>query len=562
MPLPSANMPWPPRHLAEAFTLYSTCQLWWEGDADKLAGAHGGASRSSNAGGFMARVRRFFWGTGKDASQQPRQLHVPVAADIVQTAAHLLLPEPVAFRLAKADKGANQQTAQRVDICLNSPQMHSAMLMAAETCSALGDVYGRIVWNRDLRDYAWIEFVDADQVIPEFRYGQLVALTVWNVVDENVEENRVLRHLERHEAGYKHLDENGVETQVFGRIYHGLYDGTAVSLGRRIELSAHPETAKIPVNDEQYVDTGTARLTAFHLPNAGITPAFRGKSVLRHLGRSDIGDPAVIGLMDQIDETYSSLARDVRLAKARLLVSEFLLDMKAPGKGASFSTEQEVYEKVGGAPSASPVLEAHQFEIRVEPHLRTAEGFLRAILRRCGFSPYTFGLADESGAAQTATEVDAKRDASTATHKARSGIWRGVLAEATRTLLEVDIAVFPETGATPPAEDLEVRWPPAARESVGTKATTLVALKASGSASLEWRVRYLNPDLDDTAVGEEIGRIEEDERKAAPVDPYGIGASGDEPPTPPGGEKSDEDDDAPADEGDAPEEDDDAAVAA
>ncbi|WP_328438278.1 hypothetical protein [Nocardia puris] len=534
MPLPSANAPWPPKHLRDAFNAYTTCQVWWEGDADKLASAHGEPEPARRSGGFMQRIRRLFWGTKTDVSQQPRALHVPVAADIVQTAASTLLPEPVAFRVADGDTVASDEARTRVDLILNSPQMHSGMLQSAEACSALGDVYGRIVWNSAIRDHAWIDWVHADQAVPEFQYGVLSALTVWRVVDEDTEKNRVLRHLERHEPGRMAIGDDGEATQVYGRIYHGLYEGTAVSLGVPISLSAHPDTAGIPVNDEGYVDTGTTRMTACHIPNALPNPAFRGRSTVQHLGRSDIGDPAVIGLMDQIDETYSSLSRDVRLAKARLLVSEFLLDMKSPGQGSTFSVEQEVYEKVGGAPSASPVLEAHQFQIRVDDHLRTAEGYLRAILRRIGFSPWTFGLSDDSGAAMTATEVDARSDASTNTQRARSGIWKARLAELGRTLIEVDAAVF-GTGALI-GQDLEVRWPPAARDSVQAKSQTLVALKASGSASRKWRVRYLNPDYDDEAVDDEVALLEAEESVAA-VDPFSVGS--DQPPDT--GAESDED---------------------
>ncbi|MBH0778813.1 hypothetical protein [Nocardia bovistercoris] len=554
MPLPSTKTPWPPRHLSDAFALYATCQVWWEGDADKLSAYAGEPSRPA-AGGFFSKIRRLFWGTKPDVSQQPRALHVPVAGDIVQTAASLLLPDPVSFTVAKGDidenadadeiAAAHLAAQKRVDLIFNSAAMHSAMLLGAESCSALGDVYARVVWNADIKEHAWLDFVDADQVIPEFEYGELSAATFWTVVDENIEDNVILRHLERHEPGYKTIGEDGEPVQVWGRIYHGLYRGTATSLGTPTELAAHLSTAKIPVVDgTDYVETGTMRLTAFHIPNAGRNPAFRGKPVMQHLGRSDIGDPAVIGLMDQIDETYSSLSRDVRLAKARLMVSEFLLDAKAPGKGAMFSVEQEVYEKVGGAPSATPVIEAHQFQIRVDDHLRTAEGYLRAILRRIGFSPYTFGMADDSGGAMTATEVDAKRDASTATYKARSGMWKGVLARAARTLLEVDAAVF-STGLAL-TEDLEVRWPPASRDSVTVRAANCVALDASGSASRWWRVRYLNPDYDEIAIREEVDRIEAEK---AVADPYALGS--DQPPTPiaPNPDRPDNEDDE-ANEGD------------
>ncbi len=535
MPLPDANMSWPPRHLTPAFQMFATCQVWWEGDAEKLSATHGEPARSGFVG-LKDRIKRLFWGTKPDVSNQIRQIHIPIAADLVQTAASLLLPDPVAFRAAKDDSGANDQARQRIDKILNSPQMHSSMLRGAEACSALGGVFGRIVWNADVADHAWIDFVDADQAVPEFVYGRLSAVTFWDVVDQNEAEDMVLRHLERHEPGYTSFYEDGTERPVYGRVYHGLYQGTAVSLGRPIELTEHPETASIPVNEEGYVDTGVSRLTAFYIPNALPNPTFRGKGTLQHFGRSDIGDPAVIGLMDQIDETYSSLGRDVRLAKARLLVSEHLLEVKGPGKGTTFNVEQEVYEKVGGVPNGTPVIEAHQFAIRVDDHLRTGEGFLRAILRRVGFSPYTFGLSDDA-AAMTATEVDAKKDASTATYKTRSGIWKGELATAARTLIEVDAAVF-ETGATL-GEDLEVAWPPAARESMQSKGQTLQAIEGAKAASTEWKVRYLNPDYDDIQVGTEVDRILNEN---AVADPLTLGADQPfaEPNSPDGGRPADE----------------------
>ncbi|KZM75753.1 phage portal protein [Nocardia terpenica] len=519
MPLPDANMPWPPRHLAPAFQMFATCQVWWEGDAEKLSASHGEPARSGLGGTLRDRIRRLFWGTKPDVSNQIRQIHIPVAADIVQTAASLLLPDPVAFRVAADDEDANDEARERIDKILNSPQMHSAMLQGAESGSALGGVYARIVWNSQVKDHAWLDFVDADQAVPEFIYGELSAVTFWEVVDQNEAEDRVLRHLERHEPGYIEYHSDGTETQVYGRIYHGLYEGTAVTLGRQIDLSEHPETKGIPVNEEGYVDTGSAELTAFYFPNALPNPMFRGKGTLQHFGRSDIGDQAVIGLMDQIDETYSSLARDVRLAKARLMVSEHLLEVKGPGKGTAFNVEQEVYERVGGVPNGTPVIEAHQFAIRVDDHLRTGEGFLRAILRRVGFSPYTFGLPDDSGSAMTATEVDAKKDASTATFKTRSGIWKAVLAKAARTLIEVDAAVF-ETGATL-GQDIEVHWPPAARESMQSKGQTLQALESAKAVSTEWKVRYLNPDYDDEQVADEVARILDE---GAVADPLALGA--------------------------------------
>ncbi|MEU3013352.1 hypothetical protein [Nocardia asteroides] len=545
MPLPTANMPWPPRHLQDAFNHFSTCQIWWEGDSQKLANAGGMPNRSTTLGshgGILDRIKRLFWGNKSDKSGSTRQLHAPVAADIARTAATLLLPQPVTFKAAVGDAvdtepldnppvvgepGTTVWTAQaRLDLCLNTPAAHAKMLAAAETCSALGGVYGRIVWNSTLRDHAWIDWVDADRVLPEFSYGELSAVTIWEVVDQQDDEDIVIRHLERHERGYTEYGSDGYENHVPGRIYHALYQGTRVTLGHDVGLWSHPDTAGIPVNEEGWLSTGTDRLTAFYVPNStSPNPAWRSRSTLRHFGMSDIGDPSVIELMDQIDETWSSLGRDIRLAKARLLVSAFLLESQGPGKGSEFIVDQEVYERVGGAPNANPVIEAHQFAIRVDDHVRSAEAFLRIILRRIGFSPYSFGLSDENGAAMTATEVDAKKDASMATYAARSGIWSGVLAGAARTLLEVDAAVF-GTGVVLD-EDPDVIWPPASSESMEAKARTLQLLEAAKAVSTEWKVAYVNPRYDEAQIQEEVDRIT---AASTVADPFTLGA--DQPVTP------------------------------
>ncbi|MCZ4557976.1 phage portal protein [Rhodococcus maanshanensis] len=477
---------------------FATCQAWWEGNAAKLIGAYGDGTRSGFSG-FVQRVRRMFWSTPTTDKDRTRQLHIPIAADIVQTSRTLLMSEQVKFEPAEVDD--NPEVRKRVDLILNSSEMHAAMQQAAESCAALGGVYGRIVWDSAVQKHAWVDFVDADQAIPEFIHGKLSAVTVWEVLD-SVDNDVVWRHLEHHQPG---------------RIYHGLYRGTSVGLGRLRELSEHKSTASIPVNEEGFIPTGVDGLTATYIPNALPNPEWRGKGDLANLGRSDISDPAVVQLMDQIDETYSSLARDVRLAKARLLASEHLLDSRGPGKGAQFDTEQEVFVPMSGAPNGAPVLEAHQFGIRVDDHLRTAEGFLRAILRRVGYSPHTFGMVD-AGGAMTATEVDAKRDASVATHKSKSGLWKSGLAGFCQTLIQLDAIVF-ETGAVV-TEPLNISWPPAARESPLQRAQTVESLDRARAISLETKVDMLWPEWDNTQRADEVKRIRAEQALA---DPYALG---------------------------------------
>lgn len=507
MPLPSPNTPFPPHKYLDVVADIALAQAWWEGSQAKLAGQHSdnGHTNTALGGSDSSRSGRMFWGgQRRKGAPAPRRLHIPIAADLCSTSAAVLLPDPAAFKLPTRDGVTlgNEQAQQRLDLTLNTAEHHARMLSAAEVCAALGGTYPRVVWNADVADHAWLDYVDADRALPEFVYGKLSAVTFWTVLEDDGA--NVVRHFERYEKG---------------RIQHGLYHGTLASVGHSIPLAAHPETKGIPANDEGWIATGTKFLAADYIPNASLNPKWRNKGQLRNLGRSDLTDPAVISLMDAIDETYTSLARDIRLAKGRIVVSDYLLDTHGPGKGATFDLDQEVFAPVGGMPNGAPMIEAHQFEIRVDEHLRTADAYLRQILMRVGYDPSTFGLQD-NGAAMTATEVDSRDRRSTATHKAKSGLWKSGHGNVSRALVEIDAAVF-RTGALI-GEPVEVSWPSAARETDRQRAETVKMLEDARAVSTETKVALMWPAWDEDRRAEEVDRIKAEQQVAG--DPFAIGA--------------------------------------
>lgn len=507
MSLPNPNTPWPPLDYVDLIADTSIAQAWWEGDHGKLNThyAPGPPNKSIQyAGGIAGKVGRMFWGNPSAAGAAPeKRLHIPVAADLCSTSARVLLPEAASFMLPTRDgiPVGNDQAQARLDLALNTPAHFGRMLSGAETASALGGVYPRVVWNADVADHAWLEYTDADQAIPEFTYGKLSAVTFWRVLEDNGTD--VLRHFERYERG---------------RIWHGLYLGTIGGIGRIEPLTSHHETRGIPVNEEGWIPTGTKLLGASYIPNALPNPKWRTKGKLRNLGRSDLTDPAVIGLMDAIDETYSSLQRDIRLAKARIVVSEHLLEVRGAGQGSQF-VDREVYSPVGGVPTGDPVIQAHQFEIRVDEHLRSADAYLRQILMRVGYDASTFGLADD-GAAMTATEVDSKDRRTSATHKAKAGLWQAGHAEVAQALIEVDAAVF-RTGAQI-GEPVEVSWPQSSRETTKSRAETVQLLETARAVSIETKVALMWPEWDEDRRQEEVDRIREEQSAAG--DPFAVGS--------------------------------------
>jgi hypothetical protein len=338
----------------------------------------------------------------------------------------------------------------------------------------------------------------------------LVAVTFWSELPSN--DKAVWRHLERHSMG---------------RIEHALYMGTRENIGNPVELEAHSATAKYApmLTDGDGYATGVDGLTVAYVPNLRPNPKWRKDPQLKNLGRSDIS-PDLIGLFDKVDELWSSLAREFDIGKGRLFVPEELLDNLGPGRGSMFDTDKKAFTLTAstGAADAQQMVQAEQFTIRVREHLEAIEALVREILRRVGYSPGTFGLVDDGGA-MTATEVAAKRAASTATKTAKGRLWQANLSPLLRTLLEVDAIQF-GTGAEI-LEDVDVEWPAAYKESDLVRAQTVQAMDAARAISTYEKVAYLHPDWDAADIQAEADLILDENTVAdpfamapdAPVDP-------------------------------------------
>lgn len=273
------------------------------------------------------------------------------------------------------------------------------------------------------------------------------------------------------------------------------------------------------VDAESRIRTGSRELTACHIPNRSPNPVFRQEPLLRRLGKSDL-TPAVMGLMAHVDDAFTSLARDVRLGKARIMVSEHLTHTAGPGTGGVFDVDQEAFALVGGSPTEDHVLEAHQFAIRVTEHMQVAEAYIRQILTSVGYSPLQFGLKDDATASMTATEVEAKDRGSSATKTAKSLRRRAALSRLARAALEVDAAVF-GTGAEV-SEQIGVEYQPAVTPTPESLANTLNTLRAGRAASTLTLVGMLHPDWDKADIETEAQRIMDEDNGAALFDPFTV----------------------------------------
>ncbi|MER6171352.1 phage portal protein [Streptosporangium sp. NPDC001681] len=495
MPLPTTDQEWPPPAIRPEMRLYNQWGAWYSGSPERLAEVYGagvspgigldlkGWDRPLRAGGVMGRVVRWFWAAPTPAGQsRSTKLHVPIAGDIAATSADLLFSEPPTLKVP------GKKGQARLDKILHEAGIYGGLLEAAELGAAYGGVYLRIGWDTGV-DHPVFDALPADAGIPEFSSGRLAAVTFHRVVRD--EDRQVWRHLECHEKG---------------RVYHGLYMGDEDHLGQQVPLEDHPATAHFApqVDAEGGFDSGYERgLLVHYVPNMRPHRLLRGTS----LGRSDYS--GVEPLMDALDETWTSWMRDLRLAKARVIVPEVYLQNTGRGRGSMWDPDREIYSGLGMLPppgGGSNMITMSQFAIRVQEHSDTAQSLIAQILRGSGYSVQSFGEGGD-GQAQTATEIHMQRHRSYSTRGRKVGYWTPALSWLSEVLLAVDHHIY---GSKVSAEKATVAWPDGVMPDPESLSRTLDMLVRAQSVSLDTRIRMLHPEWDADQVQAEKERLRDE----------------------------------------------------
>ena len=503
MPLPENNAPWPPPQLAAEYAAMRVDDAWYAGDRKRLTEVY--ARDRLRADG-----RRRLWGRRPpEPGQRDTRLHIPLAADIAHTSASLLFSEPPTFTVEDTAAQA------RLDELTEAGGIANTLLEAAEVAAALGGVFLRVTWDAQLAARPLLTAVHADAARPEFRFGILTAVTFWHELPSD--SSTVWRHLERHEPG---------------RILHGLYQGSPDRLGVRVPLTEHPDVAGLADSlGEQgdAIETGLPdALTAAYVPNMKPNRQRRGSP----LGRSDF--QGAHDLFDALDTTWSSWLRDLRLARARLIVPDGYLRSNGAGQGASFDADREIWQTLNIPPTeTSNSITLSQFDIRVTEHQQTAEAIVRQAVQGAGYSAQSFGLGDAT--AVTATEVVARERRSMITRDVKARYWAPALSDMLHVMLRLDRVLGFSTVVTD--ERPHIQFGDAVSEDPQTTAQTLALIAQAEAASTDTKVRTLHPDWSDEQVQAEVDRIREESGTAVP-DPV-TGAPAAPPPA------DDQDDEAP-----------------
>jgi A118 family predicted phage portal protein len=496
MPLPDGGrLAWPPPSLAQVNRDLDRWGAWYSGDPDQLASAYQGAVRTSPwsgsgapdrpsqyAGGVVGAASRLFWGSPQPRNTEQPKLHVPVAGDIAAMSADLLFGDQPELISANQDDA----TQARLDLYVERGLM-SDLRESAEVQAAMGGVFLRVVWDAELADACWVTAHSPETVTPEWRFNRLVAATITTELKRD--SAHVTRWLERHEAG---------------AIYHGVYEGTDAQIGRPVPLADYPETAGFAdlVNADGAILTNVPRMTMIYVPNVRPNRLWRNVRLAANFGRSDYAGSEQV--MDALDETWTSLMRDIRLGKARLVVPQTALESMGAGNGAIFDQDREIF--TGLQLSLSPDQDAIsqvQFAVRFNEHLTTAQSLVEQIVRSAGYSMQTFSGEGEGGGV-TATEIQAREKRSLTTRDRKIGYWTIALQELLETMLLIDNEIF-RAATTPDAPDVD--FPEAVSPDPSATATTVKTLADAQAASTETLVRMVHPEWDDDQVAAEVDAI-------------------------------------------------------
>jgi hypothetical protein len=513
MALPAPDSMWPPLAHKPAYDAYRTWSAWYSGDPDELRRVYGATSENSYtprvrtgqyAGGWYGRISRWFWGSPVSDMHRDGRLHVPLAGDIASAAADLLFSEPPALNADQAKGEPERKAAMARYEQLIEDGLHPLLLEGAEVQSALGGVYLRAVIDEDVvQGKAFSTVVHADGALPTFRYGRLMGVTFWRQL--SADGDVYLRLLEDHTLG----PADAAGNRGNSRIDFALYEGRRDNIGKAVPLTTHPLAAELAPHLDEFSghDTGIKRLTVSHIPAMRPNRQWRGRPGLEDLGRSDYAGAESI--LDGLDETLSSLMRDIRLAKGRLSVPEQFLRSAGPGQGAYFDPEREVYSAlnmmVRAGDSAGQQITVSQFEIRTEQHLQTCDKLTYLALRHAGFAEQTFG--ETGDAAATATEVVARERRSFTSRDRKIMYWRPGAADHIETLMELEAAHFGGPDPVRPGLD----FGDSVSEDPKALADTAYVLYQAKAASTDTLVRLVHPDWDDDQVAAEVQKILDDQ---------------------------------------------------
>lgn len=451
---------WPPDEWKDYYNVMDEHSAWYSGDPNIIAAVHSDRV-------FTPSPQGRFW--AREVHEERRlMVHTPIAADVSETSSDMLFGEAPEF--STTQDSSIERLAEITD-----GGFMALLLEAAEIASALGGVFLRAGWNKDVRpDRPIISIVHPDAAIPTFEHGVMTDVIFWKEVGR--ENATVWRLLQLHEPG---------------TITSALYEGNAEKIGSRVDLMRFPSTAAL----DEVEETGLDTLDCVYVPNKLPNRRARGTPI----GQSDYAGSE--GLLDGLDEIVTSWIRDVRLGQSRVVVPDEFLEGSLDGK--KFSIDREVFSTLNMTPQLANEagIKEIQFEIRADAHLTSALTVMERIVSNAGYSPQSFGLNIE-GRAESGTALRIRERKSIATSKKKMLYWRPAVEKLLGIVGEIDRRVFNKGFE-------EARMNPAApvTPDMNETAQTVQTLDSAEAISVDQKVRMLHPEWSEEEVEMEVEAI-------------------------------------------------------
>ena len=483
--------------------LFMTPQEAWEALVNyrqkyyrKYIAAYSGNRQELNATGH----RGTFW---KRAGKC--KIHVPLAADIAATSSDLLFSEEPRFTCYDEETEDNESNQQRrLDFLVKKNGIHSKLNEAAENAACAGDVYLKLNWWKDKLEFPILTVANGDSAWPEFLFGLLQCIHFFSVVKADYRTGKVIRAYERYERG---------------KIIMALFSGNEYNLG-----SEMPEDDLRRLGFEKTIITPVDDMLAVHIPNIKPNREFRDG----HMGRSDFDGQR--DMMDELDETYSSWMRDIRLAKARTIVpAEYLRrkpkDMFKDGE-YTYEFDEDVETLVAldidtqNGKAGNPIT-LSQFDIRAQEHAATCADLICRIVTSAGYAPQTFGLNIE-GMAQSGTALHIRENKSYKTSGKKQAYWTAALEQIMTAMVHLDAALYSGAGSDVD-DEVKVHFSESMASDISTISAAVKMIHDAQAASIETKVSMLHPDWTKKQISEEVRRIMDEQGMGMDNPDMGLG---------------------------------------
>lgn len=379
---------------------------------------------------------------------------------------------------------------ERLDEIIEANGLPSELQTAAEVCSSEGEVWWRLLVDREQADVPVIEWHSRLCVLPVFRGRTLIEAAFVSTIRPDPDKQETWRYFEIHGEG---------------AVTNVLFKGSADRLGIRVDLATRPETADL----QEEWNHGLPLLCGRVLNKRGRDP---------RLGVSDYA--GVKDYLLALNEVATIGQENARLTlKKRVVIPDQYLDVRGNfPAGAdvliSPSTDRDPDKPTGG-------LAQLEWEFDAQAFIAYKDELERTILGRVGLAKQLVDAGDPSSDGRaTGTALRLRLIPTVLATAGKGRFWDDELPKVLTLTQRLDalpddgpIGGFAYGWKTPDESPVVERTDPLPEDEIeeATRHSTLVGAEIE---SRRTAIQALHPDWEDERVDEELALIESDTTSA------------------------------------------------